>query len=287
MAATVYECIAAARHALVLAGLTSPDAAIDADVLARHALGWDRATLLVRGREPTPAGFAADYAALIRRRAAREPVALITGHREFWGLDFLVTRDVLVPRPETELVVERALDFARGGRCRRVLDIGTGSGCLAIALAVELPDARIAGTDTSAAALDVAARNARRHHVSNRVRFVRAHLLDAIGAAVDLIVSNPPYVPAGYVPPPEIAHEPPAALFAGPDGLGVLRPLIASAGAHLAPGGRFIVEFGFGQDVAIEALARDAGWAQVTIVEDLQQIPRVAVMTRAGSRADP
>lgn len=283
MAASVHERIAAAREVLTRAGLTPANAAIDADVLARHALQWDRASLLARGREPAPKGFASDYAELIRRRAAREPVALIIGHREFWGLDFRVTRDVLLPRPETELVVEQALAFVRGRPRAQILDLGTGSGCLAVVLAVELPDAHVVATDISAAALAVAAHNARQHQVAGRVHLVCANLLDAIRGPFDLIVSNPPYVPAAYVPPPEVAgYEPPSALFAGPDGLDILRILIGSAAARLAPGGQFIVEFGFGQDGEVETLAHQAGWSNVTIVEDLQGIPRVAVMSRGS-----
>ncbi|HXW04773.1 MAG TPA: peptide chain release factor N(5)-glutamine methyltransferase [Vicinamibacterales bacterium] len=279
MAATVHERIAAARQALIGAGLSAEDAAIDAAVLARHALGWDRASLLARGRESAPPAFDEVYAQLIRRRTAREPVALITGSREFWGLDFRVSSGVIVPRPETELVVEQALACARDAGSRRLVDVGTGSGCLAVALASELPGARVLAIDTSLEALRVAARNARRHGVADRVHLVQATLLEAVGAPVDLIVSNPPYVPDTETLPPEVArYEPPEALFAGPDGLDVLRALISSAPARLAPGGRFIVEFGFGQRAAVESLARAAGWSRVGFVNDLQDIPRVAVM---------
>jgi release factor glutamine methyltransferase len=283
MSASVHARVAAARQALMEAGLTAVDAASDADVLARHALGWDRATLLSRGRETAPAGFDETYDTLIRRRAGREPVAQITGSREFWGLDFHVTRDVLVPRPETELIVEQALAFARAHDVRRVVDVGTGSGCLAVALALELPDAHVVALDLSRAALDVAAANARRHGVDRRIHLVRGETLEAIRGPLDLIVSNPPYVPIDTPLPPEVAnYEPHAALFAGPDGLDVLRPLIRGAAARLAPGGRFIVEFGFGQHAAIETLARQAGWARLTVVPDLQGIPRVAVMSGAA-----
>jgi release factor glutamine methyltransferase len=283
MSASVHARVAAARQALMDAGLAAADAAADAEVLARHALGWDRATLLSRGRETPPAGFDETFDALIRRRAAREPVAQITGIREFWGLDFRVTREVLVPRPETELIVEQALAFAREHPVRRIVDVGTGTGCLAIALTVELPDARAVALDLSPAALDVAAANARRHRVDRRVWFVRANALDAIRGPVDLIVSNPPYVPLDTPLPPEVAnYEPHAALFGGPDGLDVLRVLIRGAAARLAPGGRFIVEFGFGQHAAVETLAAQAGWDRLTVVPDLQGIPRVAVLSRAA-----
>jgi release factor glutamine methyltransferase len=279
MAGSVHERIAAARAVLVRAGLPPDEAALDAEVLARHALGWDRAALLVRGREGLPAGFADAYAALVDRRAAREPVALITGHREFWGLDFFVTPDVLVPRPETELIVERAIARGRARAARWILDVGTGSGCLAVALAAELPGARVVATDLSAAALSVAAVNRRRHRLEDRLHLVRADGVDAMRGPFDLVVSNPPYVALGSGLPPEVErHEPHAALYAGRDGLDVLRPLIRSVASRLAPGGQFIVEFGFGQRDRVERLAQDAGWSRVTMVDDLQGIPRVAVL---------
>src|SRR5687767_8792446 len=146
---TPYERIAQARSRLVEAGLSAADAGFDAEVLARHALGWDRATLLAHGREPAPGDFAAAFEALIARRMRREPVAQIVGRREFWGRDFKVTRDVLVPRPETELIVEEALAFAERSPCRTIVDVGTGSGCIAISVCCELPDVRVVAVDIS------------------------------------------------------------------------------------------------------------------------------------------
>jgi release factor glutamine methyltransferase len=281
MPRTMHERIAAARHALAAAGFSPEDAAIDADVLARHVLGWDRGTLLIRGAEPAPADFLADYDAAVGRRAAREPVALITGHREFWGLDFEVTRDVLIPRPETELIVEAALARVDRREPVRILDVGTGSGCVAIALAAECPAARVTATDISPGALSVAVRNATRLGVAARVRFVRAHLLDGVRGPFDLIVSNPPYVAAGADLPVDVArYEPPSALYAADDGLAILRVLIATAAAELADGGALIVEFGDGQAERILELAADAGWRHVQLQNDLQRIPRVAVLQR-------
>jgi release factor glutamine methyltransferase len=278
--ASVHQRINEARQRLQAAGLRPADAKLDAEVLARHALGWDRAQLVTDGRDPAPNGFDERFAAYIARRARREPVAFITGHREFWGLDLEVTHDVLIPRPETELIVEAACTRRpdRSG-VRRIVDVGTGSGCLAVALAHEFPSARVTATDISDAALAVAARNVRRH-VGDRVSLVRGNLLDAIGGHVDLIVSNPPYVPAAVQLSPEIIRfEPAVALYSGDDGLTLLAQLIGSARSHLAAGGLFVVEFGLGQDAQIEALAADAGWRDVTIKEDLQGIPRVAVMS--------
>jgi release factor glutamine methyltransferase len=172
---SLHERIAEARDVLVRAGLAPANAAIDAEVLARHALDWDRARLLARGREPSPPGFDERFRAFIARRAAREPVALITGHREFWGLEFAVTPDVLIPRPETELVVEAVCEFGASRTIRRIVDVGTGSGCLAVALAHEFPAARIVATDISPAALRVAAANVARHRVGGQVSCVCSH----------------------------------------------------------------------------------------------------------------
>ncbi len=289
--ASVYERILEARQKLEDAGLARADATLDSEVLARHALGWDRAQLVTAGRDPAPNGFDERFSGYIQRRAGREPVAFITGHREFWGLDLEVTPDVLIPRPETELIVEAAcerwpLRQAQGrpdrSRVRRIVDVGTGSGCLAIALAHEFPSARVIAIDISAAALVVATRNARKH-VGDRISLVRANLLDAIGAPVDLIVSNPPYVPAGVELSPEIIRfEPAVALYSGDDGLTLLAQLIGSVRSHLAAGGLFVVEFGLGQDAEIEALAAEAGWRDVAIKHDLQQIPRIAMMNAEG-----
>ena len=282
--ATLHERIGAARERLIAAGIPPLDAAFDAELLARHALGWDRAALLIHGREPEPAGFPAAYHPLIDRRANREPVAQIVGLREFWGLDFEVTPDVLVPRPETELIVEEALAFAREHECRTVIDIGTGSGCLAIAIATELPSVRVTAVDASEAALRVARRNAERHGVANRVAFVQSDLFEQVSGAADLIVSNPPYMPSGNedsLQPEVVRFEPQSALFGGgSDGLDVIRRILASAGARLSAGGCLIMEFGFGQDADVQEAARAAGWTILRVRPDLQGIPRTIVVVR-------
>jgi len=279
----LHERLAAARRTLVLAGLVPEDAALDAEVLARHALGWDRSTLLVRSSEPPPPGFDAQFDRFIERRAGREPVAYITGHREFWGLDFAVNPDVLIPRPETEVILEQVVARVDPAHpYRRIIDVGTGSGCLAVALATEFPRAHVVGIDRSAPALGVAVRNARTHRVSDRVSFVRADLLTAIGGAADLIVSNPPYVSAddaATLQPEVAAFEPKEALFAGDDGLRVIRRLLQSASACLAPGGMLVIEFGFGQASAMASLAAESGWTVKALAPDLQGIPRAAVLT--------
>jgi len=250
-------------------------------VLARHALGWDRARLVADGRGPAPDGFAETFGALVGRRARREPVAMITGSKEFWGLEFEVSPAVLIPRPETELVVE-AVCARRSDRGRpwQGVDVGTGSGCLAVALATEFPRAGIVAIDISGAALDVAARNAARHGVADRIRFLRSDLLDAVAHRADVIVANPPYVPAGVGLSPDIMRfEPAVALYSGDQGLNALDRLIRSARGHLVDGGLFVVEFGFGQDEQVEVLARESGWSGIEFIADLQSIPRVAVLT--------
>lgn len=282
MGASVHERIAAARDVLVRAGLQPVDAAIDAAILARHALGWDRATLLARGREAPPASFQTSFEAFVARRAAREPVALIMGVREFWGLDFEVTRDVLVPRPETEFILEEAL-AAFPQPARRAIDVGTGSGCLAVALCREFPACHVIGTDISAAALAVARRNAARHGVDARLSLLQTDLLAGIRTPVELIVSNPPYVPAAaasVLAAEVVEHEPHTALFSGEDGLSAIRALLAQAPACLLPHGRLIFEFGFGQEPEVTALARSVGWNVLRVREDLQGIPRTIVLGR-------
>lgn len=284
--ATVAERLATARQRLEQAGLRPADARLDAEVLARHALGWDRAALIARGREAEPDGFRDAFDELIARRAAREPVAQIRGSREFWGLDFEVSRDVLTPRPETELIVEEALAFAAESQCRRVVDVGTGSGCLAVAIAHSLPRLDVYATDISADALAVARRNAARHGVDGRIVFLEGDLLAPFTDRADLIVANPPYVPdrdAGHMQPEVVAHEPHTALFGGPGGLEIARRLLAQAPAHLAAGGRLVVEFGFGQEDEITSLARHAGWQVIRVREDVQGIPRTLVLAREAS----
>lgn len=280
----LHERLAEARTVLMQAGIAADEAALDVEVLARHVLDCDRATLLTRARDPLPSAFNRLFRALVARRRSREPVAYIVGHREFWGLEFDVTPSVLIPRPETELIVEEALaSLPRRDAVRHIIDVGTGSGCLAVALAVEFPAARITATDTSPDALAVAHRNAERHNTLGRVTIVGADLLEGVPAAADLIVSNPPYVSArdAATLPPEVGrYEPSSALYAGEDGLDVIRRLFASAPQHLAPGGPLIVEFGFGQDAAVREIAQRTGWTVVRMRSDLQGIARVAVLRR-------
>ena len=280
--ASLHERLLEARHAFERARIPAEEAAIDAEVLARHVLGWDRAALIVHGREPAPAGFDDAFDTLIRRRVQREPVAMIVGHREFWGLEFEVTRDVLVPRPDTEFVVEAAIELA-GTRDVRIVDVGTGSGCIAVSLAVALPAATLVAADISPAALAVARRNAERHGVRDRMTFVQSDLLEGVTGTADLIVSNPPYIASAdalSLPPEVVKFEPHVALFGGEDGLVTIRRLFAAASAHLAPGGHLVIEFGYAQESDVAALATATGWHVVEVRRDLAQIPRIIALRR-------
>lgn len=278
---TIADHLAAARRALEAAGIPPSEASLDADLLARHVLGWDRAALVARRRDAAPTDFAAAFDALVVRRAAREPAAYILGEREFWGLPFEVTRDVLIPRPETELIVEEALvAFGGGPPPATVIDVCTGSGCLAVTLAREFGGADVVATDISEAALDVARRNAQRHLVAGRIAFRAADLFDGINTRADLIVSNPPYVGRRDEPAlaPEVRdHEPHVALFAGDDGLDVYRRLLPLAQQRLTRNGKLVIEVGQHQAAPIEEIAEAARLRLDHTRQDLQGITRTMV----------
>lgn len=278
---TIADHLAAARRVLESTGVPPHEAALDAELLARHVLGWDRAAVVSRRRDVAPAGFDEKLAPLVARRAAREPVAYILGTREFWGLPFEVTRDVLIPRPETELIVEEALAAFGGGiPPATVIDVCTGSGCLAVALAREFGGAEVIATDLSPAALEVARRNAQRHQVAARITFRTADLLDGIAARADLIVSNPPYVARRdeeRLPPEVRDHEPHLALFAGDDGIEVYRRLLPAARQRLTTAGRLIIEIGLGQANAVTELGEGAQLRLDHTRQDLQGITRTLV----------
>ncbi len=301
---TIGDHVTAARTRLTAAGIEPVEAALDADVLARHALGrWERGQLLAAMRDAPPPGFAAAYEPLVARRCQREPTAYIIGYREFWNLDIEVTRDTLVPRPESELLVEEALQRLSGndedppsggpgitvasrgaGGTVRIADVCTGTGCLAVALARWLPDATVLATDTSEAALAVARRNADVHGVALRVTGVRADLLEGVDGPFDAIVSNPPYVPAAAIADlaPEVRdYEPHPALDGGPDGLDLVRRLVPASAARLADGGWFLMEFGHGQAGAVRAMVDAEPRLRLeAVLDDLAGIPRVVIARR-------
>jgi release factor glutamine methyltransferase len=282
---SIHERVSAARQRLRDAGISATESALDARLLAQHALGWTTERFLTGAQAPEPDGFTPRYDALVARRVTREPLAYIVGVREFWGLELEVTPAVLIPRPATELIIEAMLELFRDRFVPLTLaDICTGCGCVAVAIAHERPAARIIATDISRAALEVARRNAARHGVGDRVTFTYGDLLDGVDAQLDAIVANPPYVIdcAGPALQPEVRdHEPPVALFGGVDGLSLLTRLVAQAPSRLRPGGYLVFEFGLGQDVEIEGLLKASpGLRLLALRRDLQGIARTAVAQR-------
>jgi release factor glutamine methyltransferase len=282
---TVHHRVAEARDRLRAAGIQPVEADLSARLLAEHILGWDAARLFTSGGEVEPAGFAGDFDALVSRRAAREPLSYIVGHREFWGLDFQVTPDVLIPRADTEIIMEVALELVPSpSQDIVVAEAGTGCGCLAVAIAHERSNARVTATEISAAALEVARRNAIRHGVADRISFVEGDLLTPVSEQCDLIVANPPYVAERSRPglQPEVReHEPGVALFGGADGLHLIERLINQVPARLREGGHVAFEFGCGQDEDIERMvAAVSGLELLELRRDIQGIARTAVARR-------
>lgn len=271
----IREALDSALIALRASGSQTPR--LDAEVLLAHALGVDRARLVLDRDRPVEGPAVRAFQELVRRRAVgREPVAYLVGHRGFRHLDLAVDPRVLIPRPETELLVELAVaELPQGGR---VIDVGTGSGAIALALKDERPDLDVHAADVSTDALAVARDNAARLGLA--VTFHEADLLDGVGP-VDAVVSNPPYVAEAdrsTLPPDVVGHEPAGALFAGPDGLDVVRRLLAACGGRAVPW--VALEHGQGQREAIVALARGAGYPDVAGHDDLAGIDRVVVARR-------
>lgn len=258
----------------------SPTARRDAELLLMRAAGRDRAWMLTHPEASLTPEQSALLEGWIARRARREPIQYILGETEFYGLAFTVTPDVLIPRPETEHLVEAVLERVAREAPVRICDVGTGSGAIAVALAHALPRAQGTALDISRAALEVAAGNARRHGVAERVRFLESDLLNAVrDERFDVVVSNPPYVSNDESLEAQVRdYEPHAALFAGPTGLEVYRRLIPQAHEALVPGGWLLMEIGHGQRDGVAALLRD--WDGVHFVQDLQGIPRIAIARR-------
>jgi release factor glutamine methyltransferase len=307
---------AALKEAMAqLRAASVPSHTLAAELLLMHALGRDRAWIYAHADEPLDAVAAEKYFALVARRAAGEPTQYLTGKQEFWSLEFEVTPAVLIPRPETEHVVEVALERlgARGFKIQldtgglrapvRIADVGTGSGCLAIALAYSLPHAEIFATDISAAALEVAGRNAARHGVADRIHFHETDLLGAFAPSrraarptpanpcpsplfFDLIVSNPPYVArreAAMLPREVREHEPDSALFGGPTGVEVYARLIDQAGLLLRSGGILVLELGYNSANEVRKILESrSGWTNISVTNDLAGIPRVLAAERAA-----
>lgn len=277
----------AARERFEAAGIAPMEAVLDAELLAREVLGWDRATWAARNIEPPPASFESRFSELCARRMAREPVAYIRGRQEFYGREFAVSRDVLIPRPESELLVEEALlllPALAASRQLTVVDIGTGSGCLVVTLALEFPGARYVATDISEAALVVARGNAERHRVADRITFVRGAYFGGQSGPFNIVVTNPPYVAESDRPslaPEVVQYEPAAALFGGDDGLRDVREIVAQSSRLLDDDGSLLMEVGYGQIDRVAAVANESDTlALVRSRRDLQGIPRVAVIRR-------
>lgn len=266
-------------EARLQAGPHPERARLDAEMLLLHLICRDRAWLLTHSDEEFGGCKSIGYSQLIERRTAGEPIQYITGECEFYGLPFSVNRDVLIPRPETEHLVEKVLEFAARFTRPRIVDVGTGSGAIAVVLAYKLPDAEITATDLSSAALLVARTNAERNGVANRIRFLEGDLLAPVASEqFGFVVSNPPYVASGdreLLAVEVREHEPELALFAGGHGLDVYRRLAPAAYAALAPNGFALFEIGYSQAQAIAELFRAAGFKEIEFTKDLQGIDRV------------
>ena len=284
----------------------APSFTLAAELLLLHVANRDRTWLYAHPEEIFSAETTAQYFALIRRRAHGEPTQHLTGKQEFWGLEFEVTPDVLIPRPETEHLIEVALDSLalrelRAGRPPRLtgngitlVDVGTGSGCIAIALAKELPDATVYATDISPAALSVARRNASRLGVLERIQFLESDLLEGFSSLAtrysplffDLIVCNPPYIgrrDAESLPREVRDHEPPAALFAGKERYELYGELVTQSHEFLKPGGLLVLELGYNSLPAVQPLLDPSHWSNVGVTNDLAGIPRVLAVLRLPS----
>lgn len=271
-------------------GIESPR--MDAELLLAHALGVERIDLYLRHDQPLNRDELDRFRHLVKRRQAREPVAYILGAKAFWTLDLAVGPEVLIPRPETECLIEAVLGFLQDGTghaAGRFLDLGTGSGAIALALAQSCPQARVVAVDRCRRALAVADRNRRCHHLQERVHLVTGNWLDAFGAdraRFEVVVSNPPYIPSNQIGglQPEIArYEPRASLDGGPDGLDCLRLLVARSAAYLVPGGALFLEIGDDQYPAVRDMARAQGhYGNINCRTDYSGRDRVACLVKKG-----
>ena len=277
---TVAALLREATDSLSEAGIG--ESMFEAELLMAAALGMNRAGVIARLKDVPDSGAADRFLKSVARRANREPLQYITGRQEFYGLTFHVAPGVLVPRPETEIIVEEGVAFLEETGGKAVADIGTGSGCIAISLAASLPEAVIYAIDSSEAALKIAGENAGFNGVAGRIRFRRGDLFSPLKDAgldggLDLIVSNPPYIPSGDIPglQPEVGFEPIQALDGGPDGLDILREIIRQAPKYLKPGGGLLIETGFGQAGAVRDIVQN-----IPSLEYIKYIPDFAGIER-------
>jgi release factor glutamine methyltransferase len=283
---TVGSLLCEAGTVLRAAGIEEPRG--EARLLLGHVLGRAPGLLTVGARQPVADADAARFRALVARRAQHVPAAHLTGTRGFWTLDLIVTPDVLVPRPDTETLIEAALAALPDRRAvRRVLDLGTGSGALLLAALSEFPAALGIGLDRSAAALALARANAARAGLADRARFLCGDWSAALGGAFDLVLANPPYIPSGEIAglAPEVRdHDPRAALDGGADGLDAYRAILADLPRVLAPAGRAVLELGAGQAEKVGVLAAEGGLAVAELRQDLGRIPRAIVLRHAEKK---
>lgn len=283
MSTSIRQILADATAVLRSAGITDPRR--EAVSLLAHVLHTDRTFVITNLEDDVAEPENQSFRKSVGRRARHEPLQYIVGHQQFFQLDFEVTPDVLIPRPETELIVEAGLDVLKNVSAPFIADIGTGSGCIVISLLDKLRKSRGLGLDFSSRALHVARRNAERHLVADRLTLIESDLLRRLdrNAQFSLIVSNPPYVPESdiHTLAPEVReHEPLSALVSGPDGLSHIRVLLHEAPSYLQTGGHLVFEIGFGQRDAIEQLIDHATWRLIEIREDLQKIPRTVVLQK-------
>lgn len=279
---TIEKARAWAMDAFKRAGVESP--VLSSDLLLGFVAGCDRVYVLSHAEENLPEGAWEHYRSLVLRHSKGEPLQYLTGEREFYGLDFHVTPAVLIPRPETEILVEAAIAIIRKrpGSDRMFADVGTGSGCIAVSVAHEVPSSRGWATDISGRALEIAYRNALRHNVSERIQFVRTDLLECFcrEPVFDMVLSNPPYVPLeeyNTLPAGVRDYEPRRALSGGRDGLDFYRRLAPAAGPRLKPGGYILFEAGSGQADGIGRVIEEEGLVLQDILNDLQGIPRCLI----------
>ncbi len=282
----IHDAIRQTAGKLAEAGVVEPMR--EASSLLGYVLGRDRTFLIAHPEYVLSEREAAGLSNVTDRRAAREPFQYIVGKQEFYGLDMLVDPDVLIPRPETELLVERGLDFLRSSKGKRFCEIGVGSGCVTVAILVNEPEATTAALDISEKAIAVARTNAERHGVADRATFLRSDVFSSFNANasdLDLIVSNPPYISAAAMDglQPEVRdHEPHAALSDNSDGLGIIRQIIRDSPQFLRRGGALMLEIGHGQEPEVRAMFDTAEWESANVYDDLAGIPRVITAIRSA-----
>jgi release factor glutamine methyltransferase len=271
------EVLRGAESYLAERGVENPR--LNAEHLLAHALGLKRMELYLQFDRQLTEAERAPLRDTVKRRGAREPLQHILGTAEFHGRTFTCDKRALIPRPETEQLVETALGIVKGKASPQILDVGTGSGVIALTLAIQLTEADVQAADLSTDALALAAANAERHGLTGRVRFHQADLLPSGDTKFDLIVANLPYIPAAEIAAlsPEVRHDPLAALDGGPDGLDLVRRLIDAAPERLTPGGALLLEIGAGQADAVNTLLADRKFRDISVRSDYQNVPRFAV----------